>query len=133
MEVIAQRRPLLVGAVSAIPRLRLGLPVKTIIPARDEIRAAMEANGYLSSAPFKTVSVIFRYADSENLEPDRYEIDPKTECLNLAIEFDGRVLAQLSEQEQAAKFRMALIDVLCDVAANFELPYEFLDELRHET
>jgi len=93
----------------------------------------MEANGYLAGAPFKTVSVIFRYVAADNLEPDRYEIDEKTDCLNLAIEFDGRALAQLSEDEQAEKFRTALIEVLCDVAANFDLPYEFLDGMRHET
>ena len=132
MESVAERRPLLVGAVSLVPRLRLKGDGAAIIPVRDEIRAAMDASGYLVRAPFKTISVIFRYGYSENLEPDRYEIDEKTECLNLAIEFEGRALTQLSQAEMSEKFRTSLIEVLCDVAANFDLPFEFLDGMRHE-
>jgi hypothetical protein len=133
METIAQRRSLLVGAVSLIRRLRLKDDGVAAIAARDELRAAIDANGYLVGAPFKTVAVMFRYGESENLEPDRYEINEDRGCLNLGIQFNGHELAQLTHEQLREKFRTTLIEVLCDVAANFDLPFEFLDEMRHET
>ena len=115
-----------------IRRLRLAPPSSTVLPARDELRAAMVANNFLADAPFKAVSVIVRYGDVEDLNASEFEVDHQNQSLNVTIQLDGRALALLPVQEQANKHKLALIEVLCDVAANFDLPFQFLDDMRHE-
>ncbi len=90
----------------------------------------MMANNYLANAPFKAVSVMVRYGDFENLEPSEFAIDRSKQCLNITVQVDGRELAALSVEAQAAKHRLILIEALCDVAANYDLPFEFLDAMR---
>jgi hypothetical protein len=36
----------------------------------------------------------------------------------------------MSEDDLRRAFRLVFIEVMCDVAANYDLPYEFLDALR---
>lgn len=91
----------------------------------------MNANRFLAAAPFEAVSVMVRYGETEDLNPAEFVIDPKTQCLNVTVQLNGRELAAATPQEQAAKHRLVLIEVLCDVAANFDLPFDFLDEMRN--
>lgn len=128
--VVVDRRNLLVGAVGLILRFKLKGEGPLILEARNEIEVELVRNSFLASAPFKTVSLIFRYGYQDQWEPDGYEINNATQVLNVAIEFNGEQLLQLTPEEIKAKFRLAMIDVLCDVAANYNLPYEFLDRLR---
>jgi hypothetical protein len=127
-----ERPPLFVGGSSLIRRLRLAPPGNTAVPVRNELRVAMTANAFLRAAPFTTVSVIVRYAETEKLVPE-LNIDAEAGALNVTVQLDGHALAKLSESGQREKFRTVLIDVLCDVAANYDLPYEFLDDMRHDT
>ena len=131
MDISAQRTPLVIGSVSTIRRLRLQSEAEVVISIREEMRAAMNVNAYLSKAPFKTVSLILNYGHVENLEPDDYRVDKRSDCLCVSIQLDGQALAELDPPRLKSKLRLTLIEVLCDVAANFDLPYEFLDAMRY--
>lgn len=123
------RRSLLVGGVSLVPgRLKFG--GKAILMARNEIESKLVEFGYLKKAPFETVSLVIRYGDRENLNPEFNEIDSKNSELPVAVVLNMEQLKLLSMEQLAEKFRITIIEVLCDVAANFDLPYQFLDDMR---
>jgi hypothetical protein len=128
--VLAQRRQLLVGAVGLIKRFRLKDGGRIILEVRNELEDELTSHEYLKHAPFRTVSLIFHYGTKDDLEPSPYSIEARTESLNVAVEFDAARLRTLSPSQLKAEFRTAMIEVLCDVAANYDLPYQFLDELR---
>ena len=50
--------------------------------------------------------------------------------LPVSIELDAKYLETLNAQDLEDRFKIVMIDVLCDIAANFDLPYEFLDNMR---
>ncbi len=127
-----ERKSLLIAAVGEVPRFRLNGASALILSVRNEIEEQLVANSYLCSAPFKTVSLVFRYGIKEDLKPDDFKIYKKHSELQTSIEFDSRKLKALEEEpeELRRKFKLAVIGVLCDVAANFGLPFEFLDEMR---
>ncbi len=62
-------KALLVGAVSLFKhRFRGEGPM--VLAVRDEIDAAMKRNGFLTGAPFKSVSLIIRYADKDDMRTE---------------------------------------------------------------
>lgn len=97
---------------------------------RNTIEPELERNSYLSNAPFRTVSLILRFSNRDNLIPEIGEVDIGRILLPVAIEMNARHLEAVNSQVMAAYFKIVMIDVLCDVAANFDLPYEFLDNMR---
>jgi hypothetical protein len=50
--------------------------------------------------------------------------------LPVTIQLDFKRLQSLDRDQLTDQFRLAMIEVLCDVAANFDLPCRFLDDLR---
>lgn len=127
-----ERKNLLIAAVGEVPRFRLKGASSLILSVRNEIEEHLVANSYLCSAPFKTISLVFRYGTKEDLEPNDYKIYKQHSELQVSIEFDSRQLRVLEDKPEKLreKFKLAVIDVLCDVAANFDLPFGFLDEMR---
>jgi hypothetical protein len=126
---VEDRRCLLVGGVARIKgRLRSG--GKALLAARNSLEGSLRENEFLKSAPFKTVSLIIRCGDRDDLNPDFGVIDKRTLELPIAIELDLKRLQMLTDGQIVEEFRLAMIEVLCDVAANFDLPYEFLDKFR---
>lgn len=128
-----ERRNLLIGSASMVKRLNLPSEGEVVIRIRNEMRACLEENGYFLGAPFDSVSLIFRFGFKDNFEPDGYKINAKQKSLETAVEFNGEALRALTKEGLEQRFREVLIDVLCDVAANFDRPYEFLDSMRRQT
>ncbi len=126
---MTEARNLVVGAVSLI-KCRIKNDGQAALAARNEIEPALETNGYLKSAPFRTVSLIFRYGERDNLNPEIGEVEVRRSMLPVAVELSARRLEKLDAAALKEEFRAVMIEVLCDVAANFDLPFEFLDAMR---
>ncbi|EKZ97724.1 hypothetical protein D769_18758 [Cupriavidus sp. HMR-1] len=122
-------RALLVGAVSLVKHRFRG-EGQMVLAVRDEIDAAMKQNGFLTGAPFKTVSVIIRYADQDNMRTEIGRINQRNGIIPVAVQVNITRLSAMGAVELQQAFRKLLIEVLCDVAANFDLPYAFLDAMR---
>ena len=122
------RSLLIAGVVLGGARVKdVGLAV---LQARNEMEGHLEDNAFLEVAPFKTINLVFRYGERDDWEPEIGSIDRGNSELPVAIQFDSHALNKMSASEVKAFFRLALIEVLCDIAANYDLPYEFLDQLR---
>jgi hypothetical protein len=128
---MAEVRNLVVGAVSLV-KCRVKNDGQAALAARNEIEPALQANGYLESAPFRTVSLIFRYGERDNLNPDIGEVEARRSMLPVAVELSARRLEKLDVAALTEEFRTVMIEVLCDVAANFDLPFGFLDAMRRK-
>ncbi|NHZ36240.1 Imm39 family immunity protein [Massilia rubra] len=122
-------RNLVVGGVSLVKcKARQFGPAA--MKARNILEPELERNLYLSAARFRTVSLILRFGTRDKPIPDIGDIDVNRSMLPVAIELDAKHLETLNSQELEDHFKVVMIEVLCDVAANFDLPYEFLDNLR---
>jgi hypothetical protein len=128
---MAEIRNLVVSAVSLV-KCRINNDGQAALAARNEIELALEGNGYLKSAPFRTVSLILRYGERDNLDPDIGEVDKRRSVLPVAVELKASRLQAMDTATLTEEFRTVMIEVLCDVAANFDLPFEFLDAMRRK-
>lgn len=122
-------RNLVVGGVSLIKCKSRGFG-NAVMNARNIIEPELVRNGYLADAPFRTVSLILRFSDRDNPIPEIGEVEARRSMLPVAVELDAKHLETLNSQELEERFKIVMIEVLCDVAANFDLPYEFLDDMR---
>jgi len=126
------RKNLLIGAASSVFRFKLKDGGRMLLQIRDDLEGHLERNEYLQTAPFKTVSLILRYGPNDEWEPaDKYKIDKHHDELHVAVQLEAARLKEL-EAEPAKLFqalRSTVIEVLHDVAANYDLPYAFLDEV----
>lgn len=132
MSAIPQRRCLLIGGVGLIPRFRVNGMGSSVLRVRNELEPELERNGYFASAPFKTVSLILRCGDREDLEPsDKYKIDRRNQELCVSVQLAASTLKSLEAKpdELYQRIRSVVVDVLRDVSANFDLPYAFLPVL----
>ncbi len=122
-------RNLVVGGVSLVKCKARGFG-PAVMQARNTIEPELERNSYLASAPFRTVNLILRFSDRDNPIPDIGEVEVRRSMLPVAIELDAKHLETLNHQELVDRFKIVMIEVLCDIAANFDLPYKFLDDMR---
>ena len=122
-------KQLLIGGVN-LGKGRIKNAGSAVMQARNELEEHLVENAYLEKAPFSTVNMVFRYGDKDNWEPEVEKIDRENDELPVAIEFDSSKLKAMNVDELRSWFRLAIIEVLCDIAANYDLPYEFLDRLR---
>jgi Immunity protein 39 len=122
------KRALLVGAVSLMGR-RLKLGGQAGLIARNEIEPELIKHGYLREASFKTISLILRYGDKDNLNPEIGVLDANNSELPVTVMLDMKKLESLDLDALVAKLRSVMLEVLCDVAANFDLPHKFLDDM----
>lgn len=122
-------RNLLVGAV-ALKKGRLPGGTQAILAARNWLEQALEQHKFLENAPFRTVSLILRYGDRDDLNPEFGALDARNNELPVSVEMSLTRLKALSSSQLEHEFRMVMIEVLCDVAANYDLPFSFLDAMR---
>jgi hypothetical protein len=71
-----------------------------------------------------------RYGEQDNLNPEIGQIEARGSVLPVAVELKASRLQSMDAVSLAEEFRTVMIEVLCDVAANFDLPFEFLDAMR---
>jgi len=124
-------RNLVVGGVSLVKCKVRGFG-STVLNVRNMLEPELQKNGYLIGAPFRTVSLILRFTNCDNPNPEIGEIEVHRSLLPVAVELDAKHLETLNSQELEHRFKLVMIDVLCDIAANFDLPYKFLDEMRNK-
>lgn len=123
------KRTLLVGGVYLIPgRLKHASPL--MVEICDEFDPELLQHEYVKDAPFDTVSLIFRFGEEDVFDPDIGDINNRHSELPVAIMFNLERLKDLDRSLLREEFRTATLEVLCDVAANFDLPFEFLDRMR---
>lgn len=126
---MSEVRNLVVGAV-ALVKCRLKGDGQAALRARNELEPALQKNGFLDTAPFQTISLILRYGERDNLNPEIGDVDVRRGVLPVAVELDAKRLQGVDKEALAEEFRTVMIEVLCDVAANFDLPFQFLDAMR---
>lgn len=124
-----EKRRLLIGGVYQKPgRLKPASPL--MVEICDEFEPHLRENKYVDSAPFETVSLIYRFGEEDAFDPEIGNVNKTHSELPVAITFDLERLKGMDRQQLRDEFRLATIEVLCDVAANYDLPFEFLDEMR---
>lgn len=123
------KRALLIGGVAAV-KGRVLHSGPAMVAVCNEFEPILQANGFLTGAPFDSVSMIFRFGESENWDPEIGRINKRHRELPVSIWFSMEELSGMDLSSLTEKFRIATIETLCDVAANFDLPFEFLDEMR---
>lgn len=104
-----------------------------MLAVRDEIDAAMKRTGFLTGAPFMTVSLIIRYADQDDMRTEIGRVNQRNGVIPVAVQVNITRLSAMGAVELQQAFHKLLIEVLCDVAANFDLPYAFLDPMRTDS
>lgn len=126
---MSDKRQLLIGGVYQQPgRVKSVGPL--MVEICNELEPHLQRNKYVDLAPFEVVSLIFRFGKEDSFEPEIGSISKAHNELPVAITFDVERLKTLDLQNLRNEFRLATIDVLCDIAANYDLPYEFLDNMR---
>ena len=126
---MGDKRQLLIGGVYQQPgKLRLAGPL--MLEICNELEPQLQRNNYVDPAPFKVVSLIFRFGKEDCFDPEIGKINKAHDELPVAITFDVGRLKTMGREKLLHEFRLATIEVLCDVAANYDLPYAFLDEMR---
>ncbi|WP_436136211.1 Imm39 family immunity protein [Acidovorax sp. LjRoot129] len=126
---VTEVRNLIVGAVGLI-KCRIKGDGQAALAARNALEPELVEHKFLATAPFKSISLILRYGESDDLNPEIGPINAKGAYLPVAVELNARRLEKLDVPAMTDEFRSVMIDVLCDVAANFDLPHVFLDGLR---
>lgn len=126
---MSNQRILLIGGVSLIKgRVKeAGLVMKEIC---DDLEPLLQEIGFVSSAPFKTVSMIIRFGDKTDLTPDYEPINQRHSELPVAVEIELSSLRLASRDVVRNAFVKATIDVLLDVAKKYGLPFEMLEMIR---
>ncbi|WP_431264988.1 Imm39 family immunity protein [Roseateles chitinivorans] len=122
----AAPRCLLVGG-SYLAKGRLKQSSAAALAARNGLEVRLIEAGYLDGAPFRTVSLILRYGDKEDLNPDIGSVDEVHSELPVTVMLDLAALRALDLDALTAKFTQVMADILIDVAVNFDLPYAFLE------
>jgi len=126
---MTNKRILLIGGVYRVPgNLKCAGPLMAEVC--DEFEPELSRNDYVKNAPFDTVSLIFRFGEGDEFDPEIGKIDKRHSELPVAIAFSLARLKGMDRAKLRDEFRMATLEVLCDVAANFDLPFEFLDRMR---
>lgn len=103
-----------------------------LIRLAQEFRELLAKNSYFGNAPFEAVSLVLRYGDLEDLEPQGLKINKKNSELEVAAFLNVHNLLSMSDEEMKSYLRRAIMEIFCDISANYDLPYEFLDEHREK-
>ena len=126
------RKNLLIGTVGSVVRFKLRDGGRMLLQIRDELEGHLERNQDLKAAPFKTVSLLLRYGPHDEWEPvDKYKIDRHYDELHVAVQLAAVRLKQLEADPERLlqALRSTVIEALKDVAANYDLPHAFLDDV----
>lgn len=119
------KRVLLIGGVGLV-RGRVRDSGSVMVEICDELEPLLRKSGYSDSAPFKTVSLILRFGNKKNLEPEYGPIDKKHSELPVSIELEMGTLRRMPREAVRREFLAATLSVLIGVAQRYGLPEEAL-------
>ncbi len=94
-----------------------------------EIGSVLDEAGFLDSAPFATISLIYRFGLRRCFVVDYGPINTKHNELPVAVELKMRALEQMNREELRDEFTAAAVAVVCDVARKYGLSTEGLERL----
>ncbi|HCO58973.1 MAG TPA: hypothetical protein DIT58_02170 [Porticoccaceae bacterium] len=127
---MSEKVNLTIGGVALIKFKRDKRIAVNLIQIAKEFRELLSDNDYFLDAPFDAISLVLRYGDNENLSPQELKINKKHSQLETAVYINIHNLLSMSDEELGKYLRLAVIEVCCDISANYDLPYEFLDAHR---
>jgi hypothetical protein len=118
---MASDRKLAIGAVAltTVKNNRLeGVVMQEVV---HEVEEVMEATNYLRGAPFKWITLIFRYGLKNEEKPHYQRINRKYGDLPVAIEVDARELYEANRDELKRLLTIAVLKTLIDVGKKYGL------------
>jgi len=102
--------------------------VQAVTGTRDELEQLMIDSGYLDGAPFRWVSLIFRFGREDEDKPHYQRIHPTHRDLPLAIEVDIRRIKGADAEVQRACFKIAALKSLIHAGIKYELDIGALED-----
>ena len=121
------QKQLLIGGVGLVRgRVRDAGPV--MVEICDELEPHLNEIGFTDSAPFRTVSLILRFGEKEDLSPEYSRIDRRHQELPVAVELPMEVLRKAKRDELKQLFRAATMATLIDVGRKYDLPVTDLEK-----
>jgi hypothetical protein len=81
----------------------------------------VQASGFLTGAPFKTVQLVFRFGEKTDLRVDYQRITEKDLGLPVAVQLELAPLRMASREAVRDALLTATIAVLDDIATKFNL------------
>ena len=121
-------RVLLIGGVGLVRgRVRDSGPV--MVEICDELEPLLRESGYSDSAPFRTVSLVLRFGNEKNLEPEYGPVDKKHSELPVSVELEMGTLRRMSREAVKREFLTATLSILIDVARRYDLPKEDMERI----
>lgn len=126
---MAHNRRLAVGVSDLVQNLRLKVRDDHIACAevRDELEALVISTGYLDSAPFRYIGLIWRFGLQNEDAPHYQGIDEKDGELAVAIELDAHELREADRNEFKRLLSIATLKVLIHVGSKYNLPTQVLE------
>lgn len=118
---MVDRRILLIGGVSLV-RGRVKEAGSVMREICDELEPMLQDLGFVDSAPFKTISMIIRFGEKNNLTPKYEAINKSHSELPVAVELELAGLRTASKEVVKSAFVTAAINVLLDVSEKYGLP-----------
>jgi hypothetical protein len=119
---------LLVGAVSLIKgTVREAGPA--IVEVCDLLEGKLNEIGFVANAPFKTVHLIVRLGEKNELKPKYQAINKRHMELPVTVEVELAPLRVAKRDEVVRTFMKATVAVLLDVARKYDLPSDGLSDL----
>ena len=125
---MAHNRKIVLGAVSLTKARTRPYDLEIMGEIMDEIEGLIVENEYLNNAPFKWVSLIFRYGLKNEDEPHYQRINRKHGDLPLAIELDTHELREASREELKDRFTVATLNALIHAGKKYDLPTKALQQ-----
>jgi len=120
------------GSATVVGRLRFS--GRAIDEVRNEVERLMIDSAFLRGAPFRWISLIFRYGTETKLEPEYGKIDRQDGELPITVELEMEKLRRIDRprlhEELKRVFMLATLDALVDVGKRYGLPTEALLERR---
>lgn len=129
-----QNRRLLIGGVALVMG-GLKHDGAAMVEVCDELGPFLESLGYFEEAPFKYVSLIFRYGLVNNTQPEYQRILKKHGELPIAIELDMKMLKaadKIDKERLKSVFTIGTLEALIDVGRKYSLPTEDLITMRDQ-
>jgi hypothetical protein len=113
-------RTLLIGGVGLI-RGRVRDAGAIMVEICDELEPLLRSIGYTDQAPFKTVSLVLRFGNKTQIEPEYGHLDIKHSEMPVSIELEMSKLQSKKRDEIKRDFMIATLSVLIAVARSYGL------------
>jgi len=102
--------------------------IKIMAEIQDEVEAVLDADGFLSNAPFEWITISLRFGLKNEEAPHYQRINKKYGDLPMAIEVDAQVLQDADYEEFKRLLSIATLKALVHAGHKYELPHDAIHE-----